>query len=169
MSDEVKIVDGMTLRPVSDYADSETPPMSDEARTVSARRELDTLLLDFKPKFTTRQHDEQRISWVYGNVKLSNPSVTREMIAQMDKERKLSKLKLPYDAADTSPTHNPLAELRRRFGVKSGVAAKLLGISRQRLHVVEHATKPLPCMQRLLDKATMVWPVSNETPSKESK
>ena len=63
-----------------------------------------------------------------------------------------------------TPTYiNPLAALRRERKVKPGKAAKLLGISRQRLHVVEHATKPLRCMDRLLAKAAMVWPVVDET------
>lgn len=63
-----------------------------------------------------------------------------------------------------TPTYiNPLAALRRERKVKPGKAAKLLGISRQRLHIVEHATKPLRCMDRLLVKAAMVWPVVGET------
>ena len=56
-----------------------------------------------------------------------------------------------------------VAALRRERKVKPGKAAKLLGISRQRLHIVEHATKPLRCMDRLLAKAAMVWPVVDET------
>jgi len=76
-----------------------------------------------------------------------------------------------------TPTYiNPLAALRRERKVKPGKAAKLLGISRQRLHVVEHATKPLRCMDRLLAKAAVVWPVVDETtkatpttPHKESR
>jgi len=68
------------------------------------------------------------------------------------------------DSAPATPTYiNPLAALRRERKVKPGKAAKLLGISRQRLHVVEHATKPLRCMDRLLAKATMVWSVVDET------
>ena len=31
------------------------------------------------------------------------------------------------------------------------------------INVVEHATKPLRCMDRLLAKAAMVWPVGVET------
>lgn len=71
-----------------------------------------------------------------------------------------------------TPTYiNPLAALRRERKVKPGKAAKLLGISRQRLHIVEHATKPLRCMDRLLAKAAEVWPVVDEAtaPRKESK
>ena len=80
-------------------------------------------------------------------------------------------------ALPATPTYiNPLAALRRERKVKPGKAAKLLGISRQRLHVVEHATKPLRCMDRLLAKAAEVWPVLDETtkatpttPHKESR
>lgn len=68
------------------------------------------------------------------------------------------------DSTPATPTYdNPLAALRRERKVKPGKAAKLLGISRQRLYVVEHATKPLRCMDRLLAKAAMVWPVVDET------
>ena len=67
-------------------------------------------------------------------------------------------------ALPATPTYiNPLAALRRERKVKPGKAAKLLGISRQRLHIVEHATKSLPCMNRLLAKAAVVWPVGDET------
>lgn len=67
-------------------------------------------------------------------------------------------------ALPATPTYiNPLAALRRERKVKSGKAAKLLGISRQRLHVVEHATKPLRCMDRLLTKAAEVWLVDDES------
>lgn len=76
-------------------------------------------------------------------------------------ERKLN-LKLD-DLSTPQPYINPLAALRRERKVKPGKAAKLLGISRQRLHVVEHATKPLRCMDRLLAKAAEVWPVLDET------
>lgn len=98
------------------------------------------------------RQDEELAKRVYGNCKLSNPDVTRKM---------------GENAVDGGPSpppyHNPLATLRRERKVKSGKAAKLLGISRQRLHVVEHATKPLRCMDRLLAKAAMVWPVVDET------
>ena len=67
-------------------------------------------------------------------------------------------------ALPATPTYiNPLAALRRERKVKPGKAAKLLGISRQRLHVVEHSSKSLPCMNRLLAKAAVVWPVGDET------
>ncbi len=112
---------------------------------------------------TSEEQREQRISWVYGNCKLSNPDVTRETVENA-----------VDGGLSPPPYHNPLAALRRERKVKSGWAAKLLGISRQRLHVVEHATKPLRCMGRLLAKAAEVWPVVDETavkatPRKESK
>jgi hypothetical protein len=78
------------------------------------------------------------------------------------------KLNLKLDDLSSPPTYiNPLAALRRERKVKSGKAAKLLGISRQRLHVVEHATKPLRCMGRLLAKAAEVWPVVDETTTRK--
>ena len=188
---------------------------------------------------TSEKQREQRISWVYGNCKLSNPDVTREMVenavdfgptlthtvghlaapseregepptdplTEEDLEAVLAtspslsarattpqeslrfqgdpntvqwwgtggnldfsestterKLNIKLDDLSSPSTYiNPLATLRRERKVKSGKAAKLLGISRQRLYVVERATKPLRCMDRLLAKAAEVWPVVNET------
>lgn len=169
---------------------------------------------------TSEEQREQRISWVYGNCKLSNPDVTREMVenavdaysnpSHMDghivalseretpmtirpvsayaddkppldppteediaarrkwADRHVAVVTIPITVSPSpqsaTPTYNnPLAALRRERKVKSGKAAKLLGISRQRLHVVEHATKPLRCMDRLLTKATEVWLVDDES------
>jgi hypothetical protein len=93
---------------------------------------------------------------------------------QSTTERKLN-LKLENPTATEPPTqpyNNPLAALRRERKIKSGKAAALLGISRQRLHVVEHATKPLRCMAWLLAKAKEVWRRGDEmattAPRKES-
>lgn len=123
---------------------------------------------------TSEEKREQRISWVYGNCKLSNPSMTREMVENAvdfgtrteagggeanDGIALLGHVVTIPIAVAPSLYQNPLAALRRERRVKSGRAAVLLGISRQRLHVVEHAARPLPCMQRLVDKAMMVWPV----------
>ena len=154
---------------------------------------------------TSEEQREQRISWVYGNCKLSNPEVTREMVenavdfgastamtirpvsAYADNEpeldppteedlaarrkwadRHVAVITIPIAVSPSAPSavptyNNPLAALRRERKVKSGKAAKLLGISRQRLHVVEHATKALLRMDRLLAKAAIVWPVGDET------
>ena len=155
---------------------------------------------------TSEEQREQRISWVYGNCKLSNPEVTREMVenavdfgaatamiirpasAYADNEpeldppteddlaarrkwadRHVAVITIPITTTPSLPSatpaayQNPLAALRRERKVKSGKAAKLLGISRQRLHVVEHSSKSLPCMNRLLAKAAVVWPVGDET------
>ena len=169
----------------------------DLARLIEQSRQLGPM--------TSEEQREQRISWVYGNCKLSNPEVTREMVenavdfgastamtirpvsAYADNEpeldppteedlaarrkwadRHVAVITIPIAVSPSAPSavptyNNPLAALRRERKVKSGKAAKLLGISRQRLHVVEHSSKPLPCMQRLVDKATVVWPVGDET------
>jgi len=172
---------------------------------------------------TSEEQREQRISWVYGNCKLSNPDVTREMVenavdacptlnhmsghlaalsergtamtirpvsAYADDEppldspteedvaarrkwadRHVAVVTIPIAVSPspdppTQPYHNPLAALRRERKIKSGKAAALLGISRQRLHVVEHATKPLRCMARLLAKTEEVWRRGDETTTK---
>lgn len=130
---------------------------------------------------TSEERREQRISWVYGNCKLSNPEVTREMVENaVDFGASTTMTICPASAyadavvtvpiaTSSSPSatpaayNNPLAALRRERKVKSGKAAKLLGISRQRLHIVEHSSKSLPCMARLLAKAAVVWPVGDET------
>lgn len=65
--------------------------------------------------------------------------------------------KLSISGVNLSPYTNPIASLRSERKIKSGKAAKLLGISRQRLHKVEHAQRELPCMERLLEKAQRVW------------
>lgn len=59
--------------------------------------------------------------------------------------------------ADLSPYINPIRQLRLECKLKPGKAAKLLGISRQRLYVIEHAQRELPCMERLIEKAQKVW------------
>lgn len=177
---------------------------------------------------TSEEQREQRIGWVYGNCKLSNPDVTREMVENavdtrsnpshmdghlaalsereapmivrpvsayaddeppldpptqedLDARRKwadryVAVITIPIavspsspSAAPTSTYNNPLAALRRERKVKSGKAAKLLGISRQRLHVVEHSSKPLRCMNRLLTKAAEVWLVDDESTTKACK
>lgn len=38
------------------------------------------------PPMTPAERREQRISWAYGNVALSNPSVTREMVERIHDE-----------------------------------------------------------------------------------
>jgi len=137
---EEKCIDGMVIRPTSAYADNE--PGLDPA-PMSARVTAPSESLRF-------QGDPNTVLWwgTGGNLDLSQSAPVR-------------KLNLKLDDLSPSPYQNPLAKLRRERKVKHGKAAKLLGISRQRLHVVEHATKPLPCMQRLVDKAMMVWPVGD--------
>lgn len=121
---------------------------------------------------TSEEQREQRISWVYGNCKLSNPEITREMVenaVDFGAETHITDcdVKPSFPSPQPATTYiNPLAALRRERKVKPGKAAKLLGISRQRLHIVEHATKPLRCMGRLLAKAAEVWPVIDETTAK---
>jgi len=51
------------------------------------RPELDALIARAKeaynamtPEQKKEMHRQQRISWVYGNLALSNPSITREMV-----------------------------------------------------------------------------------------
>ena len=83
-------------------------------------------------------------------------------------DRHVAVITIPIAVSPSAPSavptyNNPLAALRRERKVNSGKAAKLLGISRQRLHVVEHSSKSLPCMNRLLAKAAVVWPVGDET------
>jgi hypothetical protein len=166
----------MIVRPVSAYADNEPPldPPTEEdlvARRKWADRHIAvvTIPIAASPSLSARatapleslrfQGDPNTVQWwgTGGNLDLS-PSAT---------ERKLN-LKLD----NPSPYHNPLAALRRERKIKPGKAAKLLGISRQRLHVVEHATKPLRCMAWLLAKAKEVWRRGDEmattAPRKES-
>ena len=153
----------MTIRPTSAYADDEPeldPPTDDDLAARRKWADRHVAVLAASPSLSARatvpleslrfQGDPNTVQWwgTGGNLDLSQGTT----------ERKLN-LKL----VDPPPYHNPLAALRRERKVKSGKAAKLLGISRQRLHVVEHATKPLPCMARLLAKAAMVWPVVDET------
>jgi len=158
----------MTIRPVSAYADDEPPLDQPTEEDLAARRKwadrhvaVVTIPIAVSPSpLSARatapleslrfQGDPNTVQWwgTGGNLDLSQGTT----------ERKLN-LKL----VDPPPYHNPLAALRRERKVKSGKAAKLLGISRQRLHVVEHATKPLRCMGRLLAKAAEVWPVVDET------
>ena len=98
---------------------------------------------------------------------------TEEDVAARRKwaDRHVAVVTIPIAVSPSSPSaaptyNNPLAALRRECKVKSGKAAKLLGISRQRLHVVEHSSKPLPCMDRLLAKAAVVWSGIDETTAK---
>lgn len=98
-----------------------------------------------------------------------DPPTEEDLVARRKwADRHVAVITIPIAVSPSAPSaiptyNNPLAALRRERKVKSGKAAKLLGISRQRLHVVEHATKPLPCMARLLAKAAVVWPVGDET------
>lgn len=150
----------MTIRPVSAYADDEPPLDPPTEEDVAARRKwADRHVAVLSARATAPQEslrfqgDPNTVQW-WGTGSNLDPS-------QGTTERKLN-LKLD----DLPPYHNPLTALRRERKVKSGKAAKLLGISRQRLHVVEHATKPLRCMGRLLAKAAEVWPVIDETTAK---
>jgi hypothetical protein len=150
----------MTIRPVSAYADNEQPldqpkedlvtiPIAVSPSPLSARATAPLESLRF-------QGDPNTVQWwgTGGNLDLSQGTIERKLNLKLD---------------DPPPYHNPLAALRRERKVKPGKAAKLLGISRQRLHIVEHATKPLRCMDRLLVKAAEVWPVLDETTTKTSK
>lgn len=136
--------DGMIVRPVSAYA---IPIAVSPSPSLSARATAPFESVRF-------QGDPNTVQWwgTGGNLDFSQSTTERKLNLKLD---------------DPPPYHNPLAALRRERKVKSGKAAKLLGISRQRLHVVEHATKPLRCMDRLLAKATMVWPVVDEATTRK--
>lgn len=158
----------MTIRPVSAYADNEPPLDPPTEEDLAARRKwadrhvaVVTIPIAVSPSpLSARatapleslrfQGDPNTVQWwgTGGNLDLSQSTTERKLNLKLD---------------DPPPYHNPLAALRRERKVKSGKAAKLLGISRQRLHVVEHATKPLRCMDRLLTKAAEVWLVDDES------
>lgn len=149
--------DEMVIRPVSAYADDgpELDPPTEE--NLAARADRYETVLTASPSLSAnataplesvRLHgDPNTVLWWATGCNLD--------CSQGTTERKLN-IKIP-------PYNNPLAALRRERKVKSGKAAKLLGISRQRLHVVEHSSKPLRCMDRLLAKATEVWLVDDES------
>jgi len=160
-SEAMRRRDEMIIRPVSAYADNEPllEPSTQEdldARRQWANRHIAVLAAPpLSARATTPQESlhfrGDPVQWwgTGGNLDFSQSATGRKLNLKLDDP--------------PPPYHNPLATLRRERKVKSGKAAKLLGISRQRLHVVEHATKPLPCMVRLLAKAAMVWPVGDET------
>lgn len=146
----------MTLRPASAYADDEPPLDPPTQEDLDARRKwadrhiaVVTIPIAVSPSPQPAQPD-------------------RFCDACHDQQQGFGKCPdhTPPPSPQPAPYHNPLAALRRERKVKSGKAAKLLGISRQRLHVVEHATKPLRCMDRLLATATTMWPVVDETTEK---
>ena len=154
----------MTIRPASAYADNEPELDPSTEEDLAARRkwaDRHLAVLSASPSLSARatapqeslrfQGDPNTVQWwaTGGNLDLSQSTTERKLNLKLDDP--------------PPPYHNPLAALRRERKVKSGKAAKLLGISRQRLHIVEHATKPLRCMDRLLVKAAMVWPVVGET------
>lgn len=161
--------DEMIIRPVSAYADNGPPLDPPTEEDIAARRkwaDRHVAVLAASPPVSARatapfesvrfQGDPNTVLWWATGSNLD--------FSQGTTERKLN-LKLD-DLSSPPAYHNPLAALRRERKVKSGKAAKLLGVSRQRLHVVEHATKPLRCMGRLLAKAAEVWPVVDETATK---
>lgn len=136
--------------PISDCTERKLRdlPLTDDAKLAALIEKCRSL-----GPMTDKDKREQRISWVYGNCALSNPKVTREMA-----EAAVDSVFGPLPTgADLSPYINPIASLRSERKIKPGKAAKLLGISRQRLYVVEHAQRELPCMERLLEKAQKVW------------
>ena len=154
----------MTIRPASAYADNEPeldPPTEEDLAARRKWADRHVAVLSASPSLSARatapqeslrfQGDPNTVHWwaTGGNLDLSQSTTERKLNLKLDDP--------------PPPYHNPLAALRRERKVKSGKAAKLLGISRQRLHIVEHATKPLRCMDRLLVKAAMVWPVVGET------
>jgi len=160
----------MTIRPVSAYADNEPPLDPPTEEDLAARRKwadrhvaVVTIPIAVSPSpLSARatapfesvrfQGDPNTIQWWATGSNLD--------FSQGTTERKLN---LKLDDLSSPPAYNnPLAALRRERKVKSGKAAKLLGISRQRLHVVEHSSKSLPCMNRLLAKAAVVWPIGDE-------
>lgn len=67
-----------------------TPEESSAAKAkwkAPVRSELDALIREsvaaynaMTPEAKREMHRQQRISWVYGNLALSNPSITREMV-----------------------------------------------------------------------------------------
>jgi hypothetical protein len=166
----------VTIRPVSAYADDkpQLDPLTEEdleARRQWADRHVAVVTIPIavspSPPLSARttalfesvrfQGDPNTIQWWATGSNLD--------FSQGTTERKLN---LKLDDLSSPPTYiNPLAALRRERKVKSGKAAKLLGISRQRLHVVEHATKPLRCMAWLLAKAKEVWRRGDETTTRK--
>lgn len=153
----------MTIRPASAYADNEPeldPPTEEDLAARRKWADRHVAVLSASPSLSARatapqeslrfQGDPNTVHWwaTSGNLDLSQSTTERKLNLKLDDPQ--------------PPYHNPLAALRRERKVKSGKAAKLLGISRQRLHVVEHSSKSLPCMNRLLAKATVVWPVGGE-------
>jgi hypothetical protein len=154
----------MTIRPTSAYADDEPeldPPTDDDLAARRKWADRHVAVLAASPSLSARatapqeslhfRGDPDAVQWwgTGGNLDFSQSATGRKLNLKLDEP--------------PPPYHNPLAALRRERKVKPGKAAKLLGISRQRLHVVEHATKPLRCMGRLLAKAAEVWPVGDET------
>lgn len=168
----------VTIRPVSAYADDGPPLYPPTEEDIAARRKWADrhvavvtipIAVSPSPSLSARatapfesvrfQGDPNTIEWW---AKGSNLDFSQGMT-----ERKLN---LKLDDLSSPPVYiNPLAALRRERKVKSGKAAKLLGISRQRLHVVEHSSKPLRCMDRLLKKAVEVWLVDDESTTKACK
>jgi hypothetical protein len=149
--------DEMIIRPVSAYADDEPELDPPTEENLAARADRYEIVLTASPSLSAnatapfesvRLHgDPNTVLWCSTGCNLD--------FSQGTTERKLN-IKIP-------PYNNPLAALRRERKVKPGKAAKLLGISRQRLHVVEHSSKPLRCMDRLLKKAAEVWLVDDES------
>jgi hypothetical protein len=154
----------MIVRPASAYADNELeldPPTGEDLAARRKWADRHVAVLSASPSLSARatapqetlhfQGDPNTVQWwgTGGNLDLSQSTTERKLNLKLDDP--------------PPPYHNPLAALRRERKVKSGKAAKLLGISRQRLHVVEHSSKSLPCMNRLLAKAAVVWPVGDET------
>lgn len=147
--------DEMIIRPVSAYADDEPELDPPTEENLAARADRYKTVLTASPSLSanaTAPFESVRLHGdpgTGGNLDLSQSTTERKLNIKIDD--------LP------PPYNNPLAALRRERKVKSGKAAKLLGISRQRLHVVEHSSKPLRCMDRLLKKAAEVWLVDDES------
>lgn len=167
-SEAMRRRDELIIRPASAYADDEPPLDQLTEEDVAARRkwaDRHVAVLAASPSLSARatapqeslhfRGDLNAVQWrgTGGNLDFSQSATGRKLNLKLDEPSSLY--------------HNPLAALRRERKVKPGKAAKLLGISRQRLHVVEHATKPLRCMGRLLAKAAEVWPVVDETTTRK--
>lgn len=160
---EEKHIDGMVIRPTSTYADGEPeldPPTEEDL--AARKRWADRHVVVAS---ATLASGGEASDGAFLDLDDTPPSPSVFCDACYDQQQGFGKCRThdAHVAVSPSPYQNPLAALRRERKVKHGKAAALLGISRQRLHVVEHATKPLPCMQRLVDKAMLVWPVSDET------
>ena len=76
-----------TWRELAEDISDPCPARSAQKEGPIERPELDALIREsiaaydaMTPEQKKEMHRQQRISWVYGNLALSNPSITREMV-----------------------------------------------------------------------------------------